>query len=693
MINLNSTPASGTGSGAEPVWKILVLDRTGQDIVGPLLSVKELRELGVTLHVLIHGERDAIPDVPVIYFVLPSDENIKRICQDFKNQLYDHFYLNFITPISRQKLEALATTAFQTSVTSSVCKVFDQYSHFVSLEEEFFVLREHDRDSISYYAINRGDVKEQEVDGVMNAIVDGLLSVFVTLNVVPLIRCPKGNAAEMLALKLERKLREAVQDTRNSLFVTSSDDLLMPRPRPLLVLLDRNMDMATPLHHTWTYQALAHDVLSLRLNRVVIHESDPVTNGGASGGGRSQKAGSKTYDLSSSDRFWQQHKGKPFPQVAESVQEELDSYRASEDEVKRLKVAMGLENAPDETVTLMSDATAKLNSAVSSLPELIERKKAVDMHTTIATAILDQIKARKLDVYFELEEKILSRSAVDRDLLEFLQDSSAGTLEDKVRLFLIYFLCDAVAPSAAAAATGDELKKFEAALTDAGCDMRPFNYVKRWKTFSKMPTLANTLATSYSGGTRTVNMISKLMSQGSQFVMEGVKNFVVKKHILPFTRITDALMDHKTIQETEDYLFLDPKSRKDAKTVLPPTSMPFQEVSERVSEFACLFVLALCCCACLPPVCECVCGSDHLLTLHSISLPPSLPLSLSRRRRWPQAVVFVVGGGNYIEYQNLMDYCASKSGKGSPRRVIYGCTDLMNADQFLHQLSRLGDRL
>lgn len=58
-----------------------------------------------------------------------------------------------------------------------------------------------------------------------------------------------------------------------------------------------------------------------------------------------------------------------------------------------------------------------------------------------------------------------------------------------------------------------------------------------------------------------------------------------------------------------------------------------------------------------------------------------------------QAVVFVIGGGNYIEYQNLMDYCGSKARKGSPRRIIYGCTDLMNADQFLDQLSRLGHQL
>ena len=30
--------------------------------------------------------------------------------------------------------------------------------------------------------------------------------------------------------------------------------------RPVLIILDRNNDLCTPLHHTWTYQALCHDV-------------------------------------------------------------------------------------------------------------------------------------------------------------------------------------------------------------------------------------------------------------------------------------------------------------------------------------------------------------------------------------------------------------------------------------------------
>ncbi|GCB81679.1 hypothetical protein scyTo_0022217, partial [Scyliorhinus torazame] len=45
------------------------------------------------------------------------------------------------------------------------------------------------------------------------------------------------------------------------------------------------------------------------------------------------------------------------------------------------------------------------------------------------------------------------------------------------------------------------------------------------------------------------------------------------------------------------------------------------------------------------------------------------------------AIVFVVGGGNYIEYQNLVDYTKNKPGK----HVLYGCSELFNAGQFLKQ--------
>ena len=37
--------------------------------------------------------------------------------------------------------------------------------------------------------------------------------------------------------------------------------------------------------------------------------------------------------------------------------------------------------------------------------------------------------------------------------------------------------------------------------------------------------------------TKSVSMFSKLMEKSSNFVMEGVKNLVVKKHDLPLTKV------------------------------------------------------------------------------------------------------------------------------------------------------------
>lgn len=45
----------------------------------------------------------------------------------------------------------------------------------------------------------------------------------------------------------------------------------------------------------------------------------------------------------------------------------------------------------------MTDNTAKLTSAVNSLPQLMEKKRLIDMHTTIATG--SNLKQNYLNLY------------------------------------------------------------------------------------------------------------------------------------------------------------------------------------------------------------------------------------------------------------------------------------------------------
>jgi hypothetical protein len=51
------------------------------------------------------------------------------------------------------------------------------------------------------------------------------------------------------------------------------------------------------------------------------------------------------------------------------------------------------------------------------------------------------------------------------------------------------------------------------------------------------------------------------------------------------------------------------------------------------------------------------------------------------------AVLFVVGGGNYTEYQNVVT-----QGRAQGRRVIYGSTELVSPNQFLAQLHKLATK-
>ena len=174
------------------------------------------------IHILISNYRDPVPDVPAIYFCQPTDKNIKKIGQDMQNGLYGSYHFNFISPITRQKLEDLASLAIQGNAVTQIAKVFDQYVNFISLENEMFTLRKgsgQDINDASYYSLNRSELNDADMEALLSQVVDGLFAVCVTLGNVPIIRCPKGNAAEAVATRLDKKLRENLKDTRNSLFM------------------------------------------------------------------------------------------------------------------------------------------------------------------------------------------------------------------------------------------------------------------------------------------------------------------------------------------------------------------------------------------------------------------------------------------------------------------------------------------
>lgn len=65
--------------------------------------------------------------------------------------MYEEYHLNFISPISRQRLEDLAAGALQSNCVANIKGVFDQYVNFITLEDDMFILKHQNSDLLSYY--------------------------------------------------------------------------------------------------------------------------------------------------------------------------------------------------------------------------------------------------------------------------------------------------------------------------------------------------------------------------------------------------------------------------------------------------------------------------------------------------------------------------------------------------------------
>ncbi len=187
MLSSPSDSDAASPSSSSSPWKILIYDSHCRSIISPLLSVSQLRSPGVPLHLLPHSEREPIPDVPAVYFVQPTQENLTVIARDCQKQLYQCAHLHFATRLERPLMEQFARLVVNTVGFDTIASVHDQFVDSVCHAQGLFSLNV----GQSYVVYNDPGAGEREMEGAMDRIAGGLFSVVATTGAVPVIRCPR----------------------------------------------------------------------------------------------------------------------------------------------------------------------------------------------------------------------------------------------------------------------------------------------------------------------------------------------------------------------------------------------------------------------------------------------------------------------------------------------------------------------
>lgn len=580
-------------------------DEHCSDVLSPLLNVQELRELGVTLHMQIGSSREQIEDVPAIYFVRPTDDAVACISKDLSKGLYDSYYINFSSPLDRKLLEKLASNyAEHCKGMTGTLRLYDQFLDYVSVEEDFFSLNL--KNSYQQYF---GQVGEDEITRAVTRTVEGIFSVFVAMGGVPVLQCPVGGAAEMVCSQLSKKIHQSLSNSKTShLFNDDRDSSVSAtKKRPVLLVLDRNIDMVQALHHTSTYQALVDDLFEVKLNRVSL----PNPSGTST---------SVTLD-GRVDKFWEAQCGDLFPKVVEAAEAERKRLIDMEQEIKRKA-----QDAQGSSV-----GTSSLHDAVSNLEKYEEDKKKINSHYKVLEAIMEKVGDRNIPSFFEMEQQLsMSDSIQSKTIIKMLGAEQTGTVEDKVRLFSIWYLCTNVTDGDFANAKYTLKNSFEESSDTSLSLEKICDTLVRMKLVLKPYEKLGQVTSGRQDDSQLASAAAwatSMLKEGTKLVKKWIPNSDVDTKI---TRICGAVM----------------KNREDDSALL----------KEGVKE---------------------ICYFDPMVKPGKTTKPYGSD-------EVDEMVLFVIGGATYTEYHNVRQYASKLS---PPKRVVMGSTETINGSNFLRQLN------
>ena len=401
-------------------FKILLYDDKVFNILCPLLKIYYLREQNISLTLNIKDNREKMTDIMAIYILSLTKENLDYIYEDIRNQIFDNFYINFIT--------------YDTSDNTNKKILEDFYSKIANLENNLSIYKisiipidvclYHPKIfSLNlkkpYLLLNSPNISDDVYQNYLSKISIGLFSALFLMKTYPVVKYHKGFFGDDIIKKIQNEF--------NYLFKMSPEikeefKVKKNSKRTLLLILDRDIDLPIMFHHACSFAAMINDCFGIGIednnNNSKKFKIDPVN-----------------------DYVWNNKLHEVFVDVGTYVYQEYKNYYKEMDFLDKVNKPKDIEQLQNESKQLAKSI------------ETLKDKKLIGNILSQESKIVEELNKiqndKKLDEIFLMECNLLKKKerineATKNDFFKLLYNykDKDNTKDDIYRLCLLYYLCN-----------------------------------------------------------------------------------------------------------------------------------------------------------------------------------------------------------------------------------------------------------
>lgn len=403
-------------SRAGPGAKVILVDADTKNFLSLVYSQTEVLKQEVFLVERIDNETvEKLMHMKAVCFLRPSYSSLRAVTRHLRDPKFGEYHLFYTNSVRDSYLQDLA----QADAQELVKQVHEYYADYMVLDAHLFTVPTHEsrggpdsgrvHQACSFLCAPHVD--RQELLGDVDRTVEALAALLLSLKVrKPCIRYQRSSD---VAFQIAESLYRLTYCQSEGLFATERGSI-----EPVVLVLDRTSDPVTPLLTQWTYQAMVHDLLGIRNNRVDLSSKKIATK---------VPQDQKQVVLSSQqDDFFRAQLYNNYGDLGIEIKNLVDDFQEAS------KMNHNIQSIED------------MQRFVENYPEFRSKQGNVSKHVTLMTELSRLVEEGNMMSASEIEQEIacnttLRASSVYNEVSDLIRDHKLGE-DHKIKLAMLFAL-------------------------------------------------------------------------------------------------------------------------------------------------------------------------------------------------------------------------------------------------------------